>query len=242
MALLSLHGIGKSFGNASVIRSVSFSMEREIVALLGPNGAGKTTIFNIICGLLKPDRGWVEFNGRNVTDLSPSERCRLGIARVHQIPRPFVNMSVIENVMVGIHFGKDDSVSPGQARGEAKRYLDLVGLSDKANLPAGDLNTFERKMLELARAIATRPSLLLIDEIVAGASSSQTPKILEMILKVKEEFNTGILWVEHNTAAVERVAERILLLDRGELISEGRPQDIMKSTAFLQTYLGRGPG
>lgn len=234
MALLSIKGLCKRFGALVVTDGLSFDVnEGEIVGILGPNGAGKTTLFNLIAGTVRSDAGEILFNGANVVGTGVAERCRLGISRSFQVPHPFAGMSVFENVLVGATFGRS-----GDDRFEyALRALDVTGLKQKANLLAGSLPLLDRKRLEMARALATEPRLLLLDEIAGGLTERECHELLSAIRGVHSAGVT-IVWIEHVVHALLSVAERLVVMNFGRLIADGNPDDVMKSREVKSIYLG----
>lgn len=226
----------KNFGGLTALRDVSFvAHEGEIVGLIGPNGAGKTTLFNAISGLYTPTKGKVVFRGRDITGLVPYKICKLGLARTFQIVNPFADMSALENVMVGLLANK--SIALSSAHSEALECLKLVGLEDKSNLEVKSLTLSQTKFVELARALSTHPTLLLIDELVAGLNPSETVETIEVVKEIRNRGIT-ILWVEHVMHAIMNVADRIMVLDRGVKIAEGSPREVADNEAVVKAYLG----
>lgn len=235
--ILKLTGLNKSFGALKVTQNVSLTISPgEATGILGPNGAGKSTLFAMIAGTLAPTSGAVAFMGKDISQLPASERCRLGIGRSFQIPHPFVGMSVYENLVVAATFGDPQSRNPGA---KCREILALTGLLPKANLPAGTLSLLERKRLELARAMATNPKLLLLDEIAGGLTHSECDELVGLIRDLHGQ-GIAILWIEHVLHALTQVAERLLVLDRGALIADGTPDDVLARTDVREIYLG-GP-
>jgi branched-chain amino acid transport system ATP-binding protein len=203
--------------------------------VLGPNGAGKTTLFNLIAGTVRPDIGRVTFDGQDITGLSAAERCRLGIARSFQVPQPFAGMTVFENALVGATFGRQ----PHDPAARALSVLDITGLRTKANALAGGLTLLDRKRLEMARSLAANPRLLLLDEIAGGLTDSECVSLLAAIRDVHASGVT-IVWIEHVVHALLSVAERLVVLNFGKLIVEGKPQEVMESREVRSVYLGEG--
>ena len=235
MALLEVEGLSKRFGGLEAVRDLSFAVgEREIVALIGPNGAGKTTVFALISGFLSPDKGQVRFRGRPVLRRPPHEICALGMVRTFQIMRPFPRLSVVRNVMIGA-LGRH--ADPRTAEARARAVLDEVGLAGKAEQPAASLTVAERKRLELARALATEPVLLLLDEVMAGLNPTETERIVELLRSVNRR-GIAILLIEHVMRAVMSLSERIIVLNYGERIAEGRPDAIANDPRVIEAYLG----
>jgi branched-chain amino acid transport system ATP-binding protein len=233
--LLSVRGLSRSFGGAVGVRDVSLDIAPgEVVGIIGANGAGKTTLFNLITGALAPDGGEIQFDGRRLARESPDARNRLGIARTFQIVRPFVGMTTIENTMVA---ALPRAASVAEARREAARYLEFVGLAHRLDVPAGGLSTGERKRLELARALATRPRLLLLDEVTGGVDQRSLPGLVRLIQKVKGEGLT-LLVIEHNLRVISAVADRLVMLHLGQKIQEGLPAAVVSDPEVVQIYVG----
>ena len=241
MPLLELKGVCKHFGGLEVLRGVDFGVEEgEIVGLIGANGAGKTTLFNTVTGLSPPSAGSIRFLGREIAGLAPHHICHLGIARTFQIVRPFADATVAQNVLVAAVFGRggrplsDDDIDTTVAR-----LLNFVGLRAKAKARASSLGVVELKQLELARALATGPRLLLLDETFSGLTPTETQRAMELIARIRDEFGVTILWVEHVMRAIMRVAERLIVLDRGVTIAQGPPAQIAANPDVIEAYLGR---
>ena len=229
----------KYFGGSPALREVSFRVERgEILGLIGPNGAGKTTLLNVIGGILKPSSGRVLFGDRDVTGLRPHAITRLGVARVLQTPRSFPSMTVLENVMVGALFGRGDGPPPSAAADQADAVLALLGLSVKRDQPVTSLTLHEKKMIELARALATRPDVLLIDETMAGLNPAEIEESMRLIRRVRDRLGVAIIWVEHVMKAIMGVAERVLVLNYGQVIAVGSPAEVARDGAVVEAYLG----
>jgi len=229
----------KYFGGSPALREVSFRVERgEILGLIGPNGAGKTTLLNVISGILRPSSGRVLFGERDVTGLRPHAITRLGVARVLQTPRSFSSMTVLENVMVGALFGRGDRPPPAAAADQADAVLTLLGLSAKRDQPVTSLTLHEKKMVELARALATRPDVLLIDETMAGLNPAEIEASMRLIRKVRDRLGVAIIWVEHVMKAIMGVAERVLVLNYGQVIAVGSPAEVARDGAVVEAYLG----
>jgi len=234
MTLLSLSSLSKKYGALVVTDAVSLDVgEGEILGILGPNGAGKTTLFNLIAGTVRPDAGTVTFGGANISALGASERCRLGISRSFQVPHPFNGMSVFENVLVGATFGRE----PEDPEARALAVLEQTGMKTKANLLAGGLTLLDRKRLEMARALAANPKLLLLDEIAGGLTDSECASLLSAIKDVHAAGVT-IVWIEHVVHALLQVAQRLVVLNFGKLIADGSPHEVMNSRAVKSVYLG----
>jgi branched-chain amino acid transport system ATP-binding protein len=235
-ALLEVRGLTRRFGGVYANRDISFDVEAgSIVGLIGPNGAGKTTVFNLITGFIAPDAGAVRFEGRNITGARPDVLNRGGIARTFQILRPFPLLTVEENVMVGpIAHGR----TMAAAREHARRCLDMVGLSRKAADLARGLSTGQRKRLEMARAMATAPRLLLLDEITGGVDQPSIPALIALVGRLREEGAT-LLVIEHNMRVIMQLAEKVVFLHLGEKVAEGPPQEIARHPKVVELYLGR---
>jgi branched-chain amino acid transport system ATP-binding protein len=234
--LLALEQISKSFGALRVTDNVSLSVTQgEVLGILGPNGAGKTTLFNLISGDLTPDRGKVRFSGIDITALPMHRRCRLGIGRSYQIPQPFGAMSVFENCLVAAAFGAGQAESAAYAR--CVKVLELTGLTAKANRLAGGLPLLDRKRLELARALATEPKLLLLDEIAGGLTEHEALELVGEIKQIKAQGVT-MVWIEHVVHALLAVADRLIVLHNGALIAEGRPTSVMADARVREVYMG----
>lgn len=235
--LFEAHSISKRFGGLHAVRNLSFHVNRgEILGLIGPNGAGKTTVFNLISGFYAPDNGEVEFNGQKITGLAPPHRvCQKGIGRTFQIVKPFNNMSVLENIMVGVFCHTKDS---GKARNEAVKIMDFVGLSKYGVVDASSLTIADRKRLELARALATKPDLLLLDEVVAGLNPKETNELVSIIQSITAQGIT-ILMIEHVMKAVMSLSNRIVVIHHGEKIAEGTPLEVAENKTVIDAYLGK---
>ncbi len=231
----------KYFGGLPALKDVSFTVARgEILGLIGPNGAGKSTLLNLINGIFSPSEGRVLFQGRDVTGLRPHEIAQRGVARVLQTPRSFASMTVLENVAIGSTFGgrdRNDKASPD--RDGIEFFLDLVGLLDKKDLAVEGLTLQERRMLELARALAMGPELLLLDEAMSGLNPSEMERAMGLIRRMRDELGLTIIWVEHVMKAIMGVAERVLVLNFGELIAVGTPAEVARDQGVIDAYLGR---
>ena len=235
-AILTLDAVSKSFGALRVTDRVSFAVaEGETLGILGPNGAGKTTLFNLVSGQLRPDAGRIEFRGNDVVSLAPHRRCRMGMGRAYQIPKPFGAMTVFENLVTAAAFG-------GQRR-EKDTYDEVVGilretgLIAKANRRAGGLGLLDRKRLELARALAIRPRLLLLDEIAGGLTEHEARELVDELRRIKSAGVT-MLWIEHVVQALFAVADRIVVLHAGRKIAEGEPGRVLADPEVKRVYLG----
>ena len=236
--LLRLDGVSRSFGGLRAVSRVDLVVQAgEILGLIGPNGAGKTTLFNLITGVFQPTEGRIVFQQADVTRLPPAKRCALGIARTFQLVRPFPHLSVLDNVAVGRIYGRERAGSRRQAEGEALDILALVGLADRPDLLAKSLTLVDRKRLELGRALATRPALLLIDELLAGLNPSEVLVAMELIRRIRTSGVT-IVMVEHLVKAVFGLSDRVVVLNAGEKIAEGTPREVATDQRVVDAYLG----
>jgi branched-chain amino acid transport system ATP-binding protein len=235
MALLTLDGVTKRFGGVVANQAVSFQVSPgEIVGLIGPNGAGKSTLFDVVTGYYRPDTGRITFNGHDLVGLRPDQVNRLGIGRTFQKLRPFREMTVLENVMVAV---MGHTPHPAAARDEALASLEVVGLAAKAQVYARDLSTGERKRLELARAMATRPRLLMLDEVTGGVDQTTIPGLTALIGRLRERGLTLVV-IEHNMRVIMALADRIVALHLGEVIAEGPPAEVVRDRRLIEAYLG----
>ena len=237
--MLKIEGLSKAFGGLKAVNEVSFHVdEGEIVGLIGPNGSGKTTTLNLLTGFLRPDSGTITFAGQNITRCARSSMCPTGIARTFQLVKPFLGFTALQNVMVGRVFGRESTKDLKRAAEESKASLERVGLLDKANMLAKDLTLMQRKRLELARALAAKPQLLLLDELMAGLNLSEADEACDLILKIRD-FNITILIVEHIVKAICTLSDRVVVLNMGEKIAEGPPMEIVNNPQVIDVYLGR---
>jgi len=220
------------------VKSVDLSVnEGEILGLIGPNGAGKTTLFNLITGTFRPTRGTVLFDGRDITRLAPHARCKLGIARTFQLVRPFPNLSVLDNVAIGSVYGREPARSRRAAELAAYQTLEMLGLVERAQHLAKSLTLVDRKRLELARALATHPRLLLLDELLAGLNPSEVVLAMDLVRRIRDSGIT-IIMVEHLVKALFGVSDRVAVLSAGEKLSEGRPEAVAQDPRVIDAYLG----
>jgi branched-chain amino acid transport system ATP-binding protein len=234
--ILVIDKLTKWFGNLAAVNDLSFNVEQgEILGMMGPNGAGKTTVFNLITGVNPPSAGKVTYQGRDVTHFSASHRCRLGIGRTYQIPRPFENMTVLENLLVGAEYG--GQLKGKEARSLCEEILDFTGLAAKKDLFAGKLMLLDRKRLELARGLATKPSLLLIDEVAAGLTEGEVERLLEIVKAIQRKGVT-IIWVEHILMMMNKGVDRLLVINGGQRLMCGDPRECMESKEVQDVYLG----
>jgi branched-chain amino acid transport system ATP-binding protein len=240
MNILRVYELTKYFGGLAAIKNVTFDIhKKEIVGLIGPNGAGKTTLFNLISGFYKPNRGKIIFNEKDITNFTPYQICKEGIGRTFQIPKPFLNMSCLQNVMIGALFGKDERKDFNKAKRESIEIIDFIGLSKKIDTLAKNLTLVERKKLEIARALATKPKLLLLDEVVSGLNPVETEEVMELLRKIRNQGITLFI-VEHVMKVIMGIAERIIVLHHGEKIAEGKPHEIAENKKVIEAYLGEG--
>jgi branched-chain amino acid transport system ATP-binding protein len=236
--ILEIDNISKAFGGVQALKKVSFNVnEGEIVGLIGPNGSGKTTLFNVITGFFKPTEGKIRFKGKDITGVKPNVVCHGGIARTFQIVKPFGDLTTLQNIMIGEIYGTKNKESLHQVILESQKILDTVGLRNKENAPAHSLTLAARKKLELGRALATKPELLLLDEVMGGLNQTEIEDIMAYIKKLREGGITIIL-VEHIMKAVMGVSDRIVVLNVGEKIAEGTPREIVANQQVITAYLG----
>ena len=234
--MLELKSVSKAFGMIVVASDIDLSLARgEALGIIGPNGAGKSTLFNLITGMLRPDRGRILLEGRDITGLPPEQRCRAGLGRSFQIPLPFEHLSVFENLSVAALFG--GGMSQAEAVQVCGETLALTGLEAKANLRAGSLSLLDRKRLELARALATRPPILLLDEIAGGLTDAECHILIETIRSIHAR-GISIIWIEHVVHALLAVVSRLVVLDFGRIVAQGVPSEVMRSSEVQTIYMG----
>ncbi len=237
MSLLKIYNLGKRFGGLAAVSDLSFEVEEgEIYAIIGPNGAGKTTTLNLVSGLLEPTSGTLELAGRDITNLSPAERCHLGLGRAFQVVQPFPEMSVHDNVLVGALFGKPGT-SEKVGRRLTEEALEQTGLLRIKDTPADDLTLLQEKRLEIARALATQPKVLLLDEVMAGLRPGEAREAVELVKGVRDRGVT-VVFIEHVMPVVRDLADRVLVMDYGKKIAEGSYQDVTSDPQVVEAYLG----
>ena len=234
--ILVVENLHKSFGRLVAVDDLSFDVKQgEILGMIGPNGAGKTTVFNLLTGVIKPDEGTITFNGKDITQESPARRCRLGLGRTYQIPQPFDKMTVFENLLVAaVHGG---AMSEREARGAIHDILDMIGLLAQKNSLAGGLPLLDRKALELGRALATQPSLILLDEVAGGLTEAETEKVLRIVKGIQQR-GISIIWIEHILMMMSEGVDRLLVISGGRWLKCGLPGEVMNSEEVLECYLG----
>jgi len=238
MALLEGIKLSKRFGGLFALREVDFCVHKgEILGLIGPNGAGKTTLFNVVTGEYPPTSGTIKFEGVDITGSKPYEICKMGIARTFQIPKPFSQMSVYENVLAASIFGRRKSEKSSNIRFEIDQILDRFSLTNKRMALASELPLYEQRLLEIARALATKPKLLLLDEVMAGLNPKETIQASNIIQQLREDGIT-IFMIEHNMRAIMKLSDRVLVLNQGVKIAEGKPEEIGRNIAVIEAYLG----
>jgi branched-chain amino acid transport system ATP-binding protein len=236
MPLLKLEAVSKRYGALTVTDRIDLTVHRgETLGILGPNGAGKTTLFNLISGDARADAGRIEYNGRDITRLPPHQRCRAGIGRSYQVPQPFGHMSVFENLVTAACFGGQQSER--EAWETAVEVLEKTGLKAHANQLAGGLTLLNRKRLELARALATRPELVLLDEIAGGLTEHEARELVDELRRIKSEGVT-MVWIEHVVHALLSIADRLFVINFGARLAEGLPQDVMNDDEVRRVYMG----
>jgi branched-chain amino acid transport system ATP-binding protein len=237
--VLEVQGLTKRFGGFTAVKEVAFGLaEGEILGLIGPNGSGKSTIFNLISVALRPNQGSIRFQGREVGGLPPAEICHRGIARTFQIPRPFRKLSILENVVVAAYYGQDGDIARSEARRVALDALEAVNLPVDPAIMVEGLGAAGLKKLELARALATRPKLLLADESLGGLDETEIEQAADMLSAIRRDRGITIIWVEHIMGVLMRVVDRCIVLDHGEKIAEGEPHAVAHDPRVVEVYLG----
>jgi branched-chain amino acid transport system ATP-binding protein len=236
--LLAVDGLSVAFGGVQALQRVSFDIAPgKIIGVMGPNGAGKTTLFNLITGVYRPSAGVIHFGEREVQGLSPSRICKAGIARTFQSGRPFTNMTARDNVITGLLYG-GERMGRVEAEHEATRILDFVGLTRQADRPVSSLNLMERKIVELGRALATRPKLLLLDELLAGLNPGDLAPAIGVVRRIRDDLGITVFWIEHIMQVLMNSCEHLIVLHHGEKLAEGAPQAVVNDRQVAEAYLG----
>lgn len=234
--LLEVSNLSKKFGGLQALNNISFLIKKgEILGLIGPNGAGKTTLFNVITGIYKPDSGKIIFKGKDITGKPSHKICKLGISRTYQVPRFFKRLTTLDNVALAAIYGR--GLSLDEARKEAGKVLDTLLLGEKKNITPDNLTLLELKLLELAKAISSSPSLLLLDEIMSGLSAKESAKVATIIEELMKKEVT-IIWVEHVLSDLFKICDRVIVLNEGKILAEGKPQEVVKNSKVIEAYLG----
>ncbi len=242
--VLAVNGLGIRFGGVQALQNVTFQLEPgKIIGVMGPNGAGKTTLFNLITGVYKPSSGSIRLGDTELRGLPPSRICHAGIARSFQSGRPFGNLTALENVLVGLHYGGGSGrLSATDASRQAHEILNMVGLTRQSDRPVSSLNLMERKIVELARALGTRPKILLLDEILAGLSPLDLAPAIAIIVRIRDELGITVVWIEHIMKVLMETCEHVLVLHHGEKLAEGSPAQVVADPTVSQAYFGKKGG
>ncbi len=235
--LLEAHGVSKRFGGLSAVKDVSFAIEEgEIMGLIGPNGAGKTTLFNLIDGVYKPDQGTIRFDGHDITGWPSDKVVHHGLARTHQIVKPLNDMTVLANVTVGACFGRE-YLPLDKARKVAAEVLEFVELADRTNVLARELTIAGKKRLEVARALAARPKLVLLDEVLSGLNPTEITRMIELVRAIRDR-GTSVFMIEHLMQAIMNLSDHVMVLNFGEKLAEGKPEEVARNPQVIEAYLG----
>jgi branched-chain amino acid transport system ATP-binding protein len=238
MLILEVENVSKSFGGLSAVSNVSMTVDEGIIfGLIGPNGSGKTTLFNLVTGFLKPDGGKIRFQGKDVTGTAPQQICKTGIARTFQLTKPFSSMTVMENVMVARLYGNQPAKGLKQAEAESEELLALTGLLNKQQMRSGALGMVDRRRVEMARALAAKPKLLFLDEVMAGLNLREIEEFMRLLKDLKKSGMT-LMVVEHVMKALLGISDRVMVLNAGQKIAEGTPKEIIRNRQVIEAYLG----